>query len=133
MSWILRLVNTGAEGERQATDVMEIDRPGDLRDIDTLGLTLFEAKQLLSVVQREIVAAQARTHAALRPDCPRGRSVRHVKDYREHSIATLFGPVVVRLPRFRCVACDAIDAGIEWPSHCRSTPELSRVQGTSPP
>ena len=66
MSWILRLVKTGAEGEAEATDVMEIDRPGDLRDIATLGLTLSEAKQLLSVLQREIVAAQARTHAALR-------------------------------------------------------------------
>jgi hypothetical protein len=96
--------------------------------VATLGLTLSEAKQLLSVLQREIVAAQARTHAVLRPDCPCGGGVRHVKDYREHSIATLFGPAVVRLPRFRCVACGAIDVGIEWPSHCRSTPELSRVQ-----
>ena len=128
MSWILRLVKTGAEGEGQATDVMEIDRPDDLRDIATLGLTLSEAKQLLSVLQREIVAAQARTHAALRPDCSCGRGVRHVKDHREHSVATLFGPVVVRLPRFRCVACGAIGVGIEWPSHCRSTPELSRLQ-----
>jgi hypothetical protein len=128
VSWILRLVKTGAEGEAEATDVMEIDRPGDLRDIATLGLTLSEAKQLLSVLQREIVAAQARTHAALRPDCPCGRGVRHVKDYREHSIATLFGQVVVRLPRFRCTACGAIEVGIEWPSHCRSTPELSRLQ-----
>jgi hypothetical protein len=128
VSWILRLVKTGAEGEDQATDVMEIDRPGDLRDIAALGLTLSEAKQLLSVLQREIVTAQTRTHAALRPDCPCGRGVRHVKDYRDHSIATLFGPVVVRLPRFRCVACRAIDVGIEWPSHCRSTPELARLQ-----
>ena len=121
VSWILRLVKTGAEGEGEATDVMEIDRPGDLRDIATLGLTLSEAKQLLSVLQREIVAAQARTHAALRPDCPCGRGVRHVKDHREHSIATLFGQVVVRLPRFRCTACGAIEVGIEWPPHCRST------------
>jgi hypothetical protein len=128
VSWILRLVKTGAEGDGQAMDVMEIDRPDDLRDIATLGLTLSEAKQLLSVLQREIVAAQARIHAALRPDCPCGRGVRHVKDYRQHAIATLFGQVVVRLPRFRCTACGAIEVGIEWPSHCRSTPELSRLQ-----
>jgi hypothetical protein len=128
VSWILRLVKTGADGEGQATDVMEIDRPDDLRDIATLGLTLSEAKQLLSVLQREIVAAQARSHAALRPDCPCGRGVRHVKDYRDHSVATLFGQVAVRLPRFRCVACRAIDVGIEWPSRCRSTPELARLQ-----
>ena len=40
MAWILRLVETGAEGEGQARDVIEIDRPGGLRDIGTLGLTL---------------------------------------------------------------------------------------------
>jgi hypothetical protein len=25
-----------------------------------------------------------------------------VKDYRDHAVATLFGQVTVRLPRFRC-------------------------------
>jgi hypothetical protein len=122
------LVKTDAEGEGQVTDVMEIDRPDDLRDIANLGLTLSEAKQLLAVLQQEIVAAQARTHGVLRPNCPCGRGVRHVKDYREHAIATLFGQVMVRLPRFRCSACGAIEVGIEWPLHCRSTPELDRVQ-----
>ena len=42
MAWILRLVETGAKGERQAQDVMEIDRPGGLGDIAALGLTLPE-------------------------------------------------------------------------------------------
>jgi hypothetical protein len=68
VSWILKLVKTGAEGEGQVTDVMEIDRPEDLRDITTLGLTLSEAKQLLSVLQREIVAAQA----TIRPESRMG-------------------------------------------------------------
>jgi len=40
----------------------------------------------------------------------------------------LFGRVTMRLPRFRCAACGGIDAGIDWPSHCRSTPELDRLQ-----
>jgi hypothetical protein len=80
VSWILRLVKTGADGEGRAMDIMEIERPDDLRDIACLGLTLCEAKQLLAVLQQEIVAAQARTHAVLRPDCPCGRGVRHVKD-----------------------------------------------------
>ena len=62
----MRLVKTGAEGEGQATDVMEIDRPDDLGDVANLGLTLSEAKQLLAALQQEIVAAQARTHAVLR-------------------------------------------------------------------
>lgn len=45
---MLRLVKTGAEGEGSCTDVLEIDRPGDLGDIASLGLTLAEAKRLLA-------------------------------------------------------------------------------------
>jgi len=128
VAWILRLVKIGVEGEGPCTDVMEINRPGDLVDIANLGLTLSEAKRLLAGVQREIVAAQAREHAVRRPDCSRCGSVCRVKDYRDHAMATLFGQVTMRLPRFRCAACGGIEAGVGWPSHCRSTPELDRLQ-----
>jgi len=101
---MLRLVKTGAEGEGPCTDVMEINRPGDLVDIANLGLTLSEAKRLLAGVQREIVAAQAREHAVRRPDCSCCGGVCRVKDYRDLAVATLFGQVTVRLPRFRCAA-----------------------------
>jgi hypothetical protein len=125
---MLRLVKTGAEGEGSCTDVLKIDRPDDLRDIADLGLTLAEAKRLLAGVQREIVAAQAREHAVQRPECPRCDGACRVKDYRDHAVATLFGQVTVRLPRFRCAACGGIEAGLAWPLHCRSTPELDRLQ-----
>ena len=114
MAWILRLVKTGAEGDGPSTDVMEINKPDDLRDIAHLGLNLAEAKLLLANLQQEIVAAQAKTHAVVRPDCLCGSGVRHVKDYREHAVATLFGRVMVRLPRFRCAACGTIEVGIDW-------------------
>ena len=80
MAWILRLVQTGAEGEDPATDLMEINRPDGLGDIAALGLTLSEAKQLLANVQREIAAAQARDHTVRRPECPRCDVVCGVKD-----------------------------------------------------
>jgi hypothetical protein len=51
-----------------------------------------------------------------------------VKDYRERVIATLFGQLTVRLPRFCCAACGSIEVGNDWPSHCRSTPELDQLQ-----
>ena len=51
-----------------------------------------------------------------------------MKDYRQRRLATLFGEVTVRLPRFRCIACDGIESGVDWPSYCRSTPELDRLQ-----
>ena len=128
MAWVLRLVEIGAEGEGPCTDIMEVHRPDDLSDIADLGLSLSEAKRLLARVQQEIVAGQARDHAVRRPECPHcGRACR-VKDYRDHAVATLFGQVTVRLPRFRCPACGGIEAGLAWPARCRSTPELDRLQ-----
>ena len=40
---MLRLVKIGVEGEGPCTDILEITRPDDLRDIADLGLTLAEA------------------------------------------------------------------------------------------
>ncbi len=125
---MLRLVKIGAEGEGPCADIMEIKRPDDLVDIANLGLTLSEAKLLLAGVQREIVAAQSRDHAVRRPSCARCGGVCRVKDYRDHAVAMLFDQVTLRLPRFRCAACGGIEAGVGWPAHCRSTPELDRLQ-----
>jgi hypothetical protein len=107
---------------------MELDRRRDLGEISDLGLTLPEAKQLLVCVQQEIVAAQARDHAVLRPECPSCGGGCHVKDWQHHAVATLFGAVAVRLPRFRCISCGHNATGISWPSHCRSTPELDQLR-----
>jgi hypothetical protein len=91
-------------------------------------LTLTEAEQLLARVQREISAGQAREHAVRRPVCPCRDGICRVKDYRDHAVATLFGQVTLRLPRFRCAACGRIETAINWPSHCRSTPELDQLR-----
>ena len=128
MAWILRLVKVGAEGENQSADVMTINRPDDLGDIATLGLTLAEGKLLLAGLQQEIIAAQAKVHAVRRPDCRSCGLVCRVKDYRDHRVATLFGQATVRLPRFRCAGCGVSEAGHGWPSHGRSTPELDQIQ-----
>ena len=128
VAWILRLVKIGADGEDPGTDLMEIRRPAGVADIADLGLTLSEAKLLLANVQREITAAPARNHVVRRPDCPRCDGVCHVKDYRDHAVATLFGQVTMKLPRFRCARCGGTETGIGWPSHCRSTPELDRLR-----
>ena len=128
MGWVLRLVETGTDSRARSIDVLEISRPNDLGDIGNLGLTLPEAKQLLAHVQQAVVAVQAHDHAALRPDCPSCGGRCHVKDWRFHQIATLFGGVTVRLPRFRCTDCGRTEPGISWASHCRSTPELDQLR-----
>ena len=107
---------------------MVIERPDNLADIADLGLTLSEAKRLLATVQQEIVAAQVSDHAVRRPTCSRCGGGCRLKDYQDHAVATLFGQVTVRLPRFRCAACCGSESGIDWPQHCRSTPELDRLK-----
>ncbi|MFL5253449.1 MAG: ISKra4 family transposase [Rhodopila sp.] len=128
MAWIVRLVKIAADGENQSVDVLTINRPDDLGDIANLRLTLAEGKLVLAGLQQQIVAVQVGSHALRRPDCRSCGAVCHVKDYRDHAVATLFGQVTRRLPRFRCVGCGGREAGHGWPSHCRPTPELDRLQ-----
>src|SRR3954468_22914834 len=126
MGRVLRLVEV--EGPLGSVDVLEIDRPGNLDDLADLGLRLPDGKQLLSQVQQAVVAAQCRDHAAQRPACRACGAACRVKDYRPRRIASLFGMVTVRLPRFRCAGCRGDQAGIEWPPQCHSTPEFDQVR-----
>jgi hypothetical protein len=122
------LVETGIDGSARVIDVMDIRPLGGLGDIAKLGLTLAEAEQILARLQQAVVAVQADDHAVLRPDCCSCLQACHVKDWRLHRVATLFGTVAVRLPRFRCAGCGHGETGISWLSYCRSTPELDRRQ-----
>src|SRR5690242_1863977 len=128
MGWVLRLVESGMDGSSRSVDVLEIDCPGDLGDLADLGLTHAAGKQLLARVQQAVVAAQSRDHAARRPACRTCGAACQLKDYRPRRIATVFGPVTIRLPRFRCAGCDATEAGVGWPAQCRSTPELDQLR-----
>jgi hypothetical protein len=128
MEWMLRLVGPGIDGQSRSFDVMAVSRPDGLGDIANLGMTLAEAKQLLAQVQQQVVAAQVDTHATFRPGCGSCGGTCHVKDWQPHRIATLFGEVRLKLPRFLCSRCGCGETGVGWPSHCRSTPELNQLQ-----
>jgi hypothetical protein len=128
MEWTLRLVGTEIDGQSRSCKVMAISRPDGLGEIAAWGLTLAEAKQLLVQVQQEVVAAQARQQTLFRPDCQSCSGRCHLKGWRAHQIATLFGEVRVKLSRLACAGGGCGETGTDWPSHCRSTPELDRLQ-----
>ena len=90
MGWVLRLVETGIDGQSRSSDVTEINRPDGLADIGHLGLTLAEAKQLLA---RILVTAQADRHGLIRPNCRSCGGRCRVKGWRPHQIATLFAGI----------------------------------------
>jgi hypothetical protein len=128
MKLVLRLVETGIDGSSRSVDVLEIVSRSDPGDIGALGIAPSEDKQLLALIQEEVVAAQCRDHATRRPSCRSCAAVCQVKDYRPRQIATLFGHVTLRLPRFRCAGCGTMEAAVDWPARCRSTPELAQLQ-----
>jgi hypothetical protein len=128
MEWTLRLVGTEADGQSRSCDVMAINRPDGLGEIANVGLTLVGAKLLLAHVQQQVVAAQAHPHAMFRPDCQSCGERYHAKGWRPYRIATLFGEVRVKLPRLSCAGCCGGETGVNWPSHCRSTPGLEELQ-----
>src|SRR3954471_4473697 len=128
MKLVLRLVETGIDGSSRSVDVLEIVGRSDAGDIAALGLTLSQGKQLLGLIQQEVVAAQCRELATRRPSCRSCAAVCQIKDYRPRQIATPFGQVTVRLPRFRCAGCGTMGAAVDWPARCRSTPELDQLQ-----
>jgi hypothetical protein len=127
MRWVLGLVGTRVDGQTVGVDIMEFSRRDCLEDIANLGLTLAEGKQLLARVRQEVVAAQVGNHAVLRPACRTCNGRCHVKDWRLHRIATLFGEVRVRLPPFLCGECGHTETGVNWPSHCRATPAVDQL------
>src|SRR5918994_2228699 len=113
------LVETGTDGSSRSVDVMAIDCLGELGDIAALGLTRASSLWLLSNRKSSRAGTTTAAVSFLRSQ---------IKDYRPHQIATLFGQVVLRLPRFRCTGCGGAEAGHDWPAHCRSTPELDQVR-----
>src|SRR3954468_21873583 len=131
MGWVLRLVEIGVEGSSRSLDVLVIDPSGDLDDIAALGLTLAQGKQLVALVQQAIVTVQSRDHALRRPLCRSCGTACQVKDYRPHQIATVFGQVALRLPRFRCAGCGGAEAAGRRIAARR--PNLTKCGRTLPP
>src|SRR5260370_4559300 len=84
-------------------EVAHIER-GDLH-IDTLGLHLAEAKDLLQKVQAVVVAEQVSSCLAEQVACPEcGRARRH-KDAVTIVLRTLFGTLHLRSPRWWHCSC----------------------------
>ena len=114
MAWVLRLVEMGLDGPARVIDVTDVGPLGALGGIANLGLRLSEAKQILASLQRAVVEVQADDHAHRRPVCSACGQACHVKDWRLHRVATLFGCHVFAAPgevTAKAVSADCPTAG----------------------
>jgi hypothetical protein len=97
----------------------------------TVGLTLADGKRILAGLQHHLVQAQSEDYCRQRRVCSHCRLQRPLKDVRARRLASLFGTVEVRAPRFlpcRCAVTrrHTLNPVAEiMPDRC--TPEYERV------
>ena len=71
----------------------------DCQRLEQLGLTLAEAKQLLTQLQQHVVAQQATAFVTLRSHCAACGAPRQLKEQTTRVLRTLFGTVILTSPR----------------------------------
>ncbi len=100
----LQLVMCSDEGQEETvTDVITLDKSN--RRIEHLGLTLAEAKQLLSTLQRHLLQHQVATFLDPCSTCPDCEALLKVKAHASRSLRTLFGTYKLYSPRLEPCDC----------------------------
>lgn len=89
--------------------------------IETLGLGLADAKALLARMQAQIVTRQVDLLSSSQRRCESCGQNRAIKDYHDVHYRSLFGSVVVKVPRWRRCECRLSTA----PSERRARPWIS--------
>src|SRR2546427_10034110 len=100
----LQLVMCSDEGQEETiTDVITLDK--NHRRIEHLGLTLAEAKQLLSTLQRHLLQQQVDTFLDTCSTCADCGALLKMKAQGSRSFRTLFGTVKLDSPRLEHCDC----------------------------
>src|SRR5262245_30427026 len=100
----LQLVMCSDEGQEETvTDVITLNKNS--HRIEHLGLTMAEAKQLLSALQRHLLQHQVDTFLDRCSTCPDCGALRKVKAHASRSFRTLFGTYKLSSPRLEHCDC----------------------------
>src|SRR5215813_8617631 len=100
----LQLVMCSDEGQEETvTEVITLNKNN--QRLEHLGLTLVEAKQLLSALQRHLLQHQVDTFLDPYATCPDCGALLKVKAYASRSFRTLFGTYKLDSPRLEHCDC----------------------------
>src|SRR5262245_24390502 len=95
----IQLVSVAEDGSERTEELLVLAKEHE--QLEQLGLSLAEGKQLLREVQRRVVEQQATAFLAIHTACPRCGRQRGVKDHKTLSVRTLFGKISLDSPRVR--------------------------------
>jgi hypothetical protein len=105
MKWRVMVELGGVEGTIQLHEVSAGGSATADYSAETPGLSVAEGKQTLAGLQRHLVQAQAEEHCRSRRRCDHCGAQRPLKDCRCRRLASLYGVVEVRAPRFGPCRC----------------------------
>src|SRR5262245_25878887 len=89
--------------EETFTDIVVLEKA--CQRLEHLGLTLTDAKQLLTAIQHRLVAQQAATFVATRAQCEHCGATLQIKGHHTRTFRTLFGTVPLTSPRLYHCRC----------------------------
>lgn len=129
--WVMRLERIDASGRvLETSEIGSIARDGENPTAADFGLRLAEGKAILEQLQLRMTQQQVDAAVAMNRRCAGCGSRRSIHDYQTRTVQTLFGKVVVKLPRLRHCGCHGVGpkpgcADYRLPIH--TTPELDNV------
>ncbi len=122
---------SGAPSE--SVRIAVIDRAEE--DLEQLGLTLVDGRDVLSAIQAVVVSQQAARYLGTKDYCCRCYTPFPHKDRRSIVVRTVFGKVRLESPRFWSCSCDSSDGArrrtfspVSEQLQKRVTPELEYLQ-----
>ena len=126
----VQLVSVAEDGSESAENLVVLTKEHE--QLEQLGLTLAEGKQLLRELQRRVVQQQATAFLATQTACVTCGRERRIKDHKLLGLRTLFGKISLESPRLRQCCRKAGEAASISPLPQlvseRSTPALQYLE-----
>jgi hypothetical protein len=105
VEWIIRLEARTGSDVLETLELMSIRRDGSAVTAADVGLTLTEAKSLLTGLQAAMVRGQVGEYVRRRQVCASCAAVQPLKDRRTRRLKTPFGTIEIDAPRFKSCRC----------------------------
>ena len=106
MKITIRVEITTDWDETDTFEVCQLERPYRQLEPGKIGLSLAEGKDVLHMLQRVVVAAQAEEACMMRRFCTHCHRFLELKDCRIRKVDTVFGTVPFRSARIVCCPCE---------------------------
>jgi len=125
MGWSVCLVSDDGLGDERRVELLPLGAIRAPADIDDVGIDRATGRKLLSELQRSFVIIQeAELRASARRRVALSSEVT-LKDYRSRKVQTLFGTVVLRVPRL--LVGDRVETCLATGGHARATREFDDI------